>query len=98
MHDKVAILERQINRQEQYSRRNCILLHDIPESKGEFNDDVAVKKTSETINDNIITLDDITRSHAIGEYDPQKKNPRPVIVKVALCSLYVGEFFRTNLS
>ena len=87
IHDKIAILEKQIDRQEQYSRRNCILLHGIPESKGEVTDDVAVKTICENMNDNIITVDDINRSHRIGKYDRQKKNPRPVIVKFARCNV-----------
>ena len=87
IHDKIAILEKQIDRQEQYSRRNCILLHGIPESKGEVTDDVAVKIICENMNDNIITVDDINRSHRIGKYDRQKKNPRPVIVKFARCNV-----------
>ena len=41
MNDKTAILEKQIDRQEQYSRRrNSILLHGIPECKGEVTHDV----------------------------------------------------------
>ena len=51
MYGRIAILEKEINRQEQYSRCNCILLHSIPESK-------AIKTVSENINDNI-TVDDI---------------------------------------
>ena len=49
MHDKIAILEEQIDRQEQYSRCNCILLHGIPESKGEFTDNVEVKTICENM-------------------------------------------------
>ena len=44
MFDKIAVLQKQIDKQEQYSRRNCILVHGIPESKGEVIDDIAVKK------------------------------------------------------
>ena len=33
-----AILEKQINREKQYSRRNCILLDGIPKCKGEVID------------------------------------------------------------
>ena len=83
MHDEIAILEKQIDRQEQYLRRNCILLHGIPECNGEVTDDVAVKTICENINDNIVTVDDIDRSHRIGKYEPMKKNSRPVIVKFA---------------
>ena len=82
-HDKIAALKKQIDWQEKNSRRNCILLYGIPECKGEVTDNVAVKTICENINDNIITVDDIDRSHRIWKYDPQKKNPRPVIVKCA---------------
>ena len=83
--DRLAILEKQIDRQEHYSRYNCILLHGIPECKGEVSDDVAVKTICENINDNVmaITVDDINRSHRIGKYNTHKKNPRPVIMKFA---------------
>ena len=60
-----SISEKQTDRQEQCSRRNCNLLHGIPESKGEVTDDVAVKTICENINDNIITVDDI---------DPEEKS------------------------
>ena len=43
MNDKIAILEKQIDRQEQYSRRNSIFLHGIPECKGEVTHDVVAK-------------------------------------------------------
>ena len=49
MHDKIAISEEQIDRQEQYSRCNCILLHGIPKSKGEFTDNVEVKTICENM-------------------------------------------------
>ena len=39
--EELAILEKQTDRQEHSSRRNCILLDDIPECKGEINDDIA---------------------------------------------------------
>ena len=83
MHDEIAILEKQIDRREQYLRRNCILLHGIPEYNGEVTDDVAVKTICENINDNIVTADDIDRSHRNGKYETMKKNSRPVIVKFA---------------
>ena len=83
MHDKIVILEKQIDRHKQYSRCNCILLFGIPEYIGEVNDDVAIKTICENVDDKIITVDDIDRSHGIGKYDPQKKNTRPVTVKFA---------------
>ena len=82
MHDKTAVLEKQIGRQELYSRRNCILLHGIPECKCEDTDDDAVKTICENINDNIITVDNIDRSHSIGKYDPQKKKSNTCDCKI----------------
>ena len=70
MHDKIVILEKQTDRQEQYSRCNCILLHGIPECVGEVTYAVAVKTICENINYNIITVDDTDRSYRIGKYDP----------------------------
>ena len=64
-----------IDRQEQYSRRNCILIHGIAENKEEnTNIDILDVKIDEI---------DIDRSHRIGRYDKAKKKARPVIVKFA---------------
>ena len=82
MYDKTTTLEKQIDRLEQYLRHNCILLNGKPESKGGVTDDIATKTICENINI-IIIVDDIVRSHRTGKYDPQKKNPRPMIKKFA---------------
>ena len=76
IYNKITLLEKKIDKQEQYSRRNCVLLHGIT-------DDIAAKAIFENINGIIITIDDINRSHKIGQYDLQKKYPRPLIVKLA---------------
>ena len=78
MYKKIAFLENS-----SYSRRNCILLHHIPENKDEVTDDVGAKTICKNINDNIITVDDIGRSHRIGKYNPRKKYPTPVIAEFA---------------
>ena len=59
--EKLSILDIQIDRQEQYSRGNCILLHGIPECKGEVNNDIAINSICQNINENITTVDDIDR-------------------------------------
>ena len=97
MHDKMAILEKQIDRQEQYPRCNCNLLHDIPESKGEATDDVTVKTTCENINGNINTANNIDGSQMIVKYDPQKKNPRTAIMNFAKNNVQ-DRVFQTNVS
>ena len=69
-----------VDRQEQYSMRNCILVHGI------------VEETVEDTNEKIITLqqsmdetlkpEDIDRSHRLGKPKSSKNaKPRPIIVK-----------------
>ena len=80
MNKKIEEPENKIDRQEQYSRRICILIHGIAENKEENTDQQAI----DFINNNLdIKIDeiDIDRSHRIGRYDKAKKNARPVIVK-----------------
>ena len=89
IHDKIDVLEKQSD--------NCLLLYATPYCKGEVTDDVAIKTICENINDNIITVDDIDRSHRTGKYDPQRKNPRPVIVTFARCDVR-DRVFLTNTS
>ena len=40
---KVEVLERGMDKQEQYSRRNCILLHGIEENDDEKTDEIVIK-------------------------------------------------------
>ena len=96
MSDKVTCFEKQIDKKEQNSRRNCILLHGMPESKGEVADNITLKTICENINGNIITVDDIDRSHRIRKYDNQKKNLRQVIVQFTWYN--AQEFFETKVS
>ena len=65
MNERIEDLENKIDSQEQYSRRNCILIHEIAENKEENTDQQVV----DFINDNLdIKIDeiDIDRSHRIG--------------------------------
>ena len=81
IYNKITLLDKKIDKQEQYSRRNCVLLHDIT-------DDIVAKAIFENINGILITIDDINRSHKIVKYDPQKKYPRPLIVKLARYNVF----------
>ena len=78
--DHVEKLEKTLDSQEQYSRRNCLLLHGTEETKHEDTDDIVVK----IVNDNIgvdLSKEDLYRSHRIGEKRAGKK--RPIIIKFA---------------
>mgnify|MGYP001796697292 CR=1 FL=1 len=80
LNDHVMQLQNQLDFQQQYTRRNCVLIHGIEEGKGENTD----KLVCDVIKDELdITIDidkDIDRSHRLGRFKQDKK--RPIIVKL----------------
>ena len=44
MPNEIEVLKNLLDQQQQYSRRNCVLIHGIPEQKGEDTDEQALKK------------------------------------------------------
>ena len=58
--------------QQQYFRKNCLLLHDIEETKGEDTDNIVLEVLNNYMDLNILktTLD---RSHRIGNSKSEKK-------------------------
>ena len=75
---KIEDLEIEQDRQEQYSKRNCLLLHGIEENKKE-NTDSLVTENIKKYTDMELSDFDIDRSHRLGKPKPNK--PRPIIVK-----------------
>ena len=92
MNERIEELENKIDRQEQYSRRNCILIHGIAENKEENTDQQAIDFINENLDIKIDEID-IDRSHRIGRYDKTKKKARPIIVKFARYNV-TGRVFR----
>ena len=80
INERLEELENKIDRHQQYSRRNCILIHGIAENKEENTDQQAIDFINENLDIKIDEID-IDRSHRIGRYDKTKKKPRPIIVK-----------------
>ena len=76
---KVDDITAETDRQEQYSRRNCLLIHGLPESKNE-NTDLLAMEVIETKMDIKITDNDIDRTHRIGKPKSNGKS-KPVIIK-----------------
>ena len=76
---KVDDVTAETDRQEQYSRRNCLLIHGLPESKNE-NTDILAMEVIETKMNLKITVNDIDRTHRIGKPKNNGK-PRPVVIK-----------------
>ena len=78
---KVEDLEKKMGRQEQYSRRNCILVHGLKEENNESTDDRAVKLFREELNEDVLLVN-LDRTHRIGKKKRDSSSkPRPVIVK-----------------
>ena len=73
-------LENQLDRQEQYLRRNCILIHGITETQDENTDDISLR----TINEHLeleLTEKELDRTHRIGNPKSGNKRPIPIIAK-----------------
>ena len=77
---KVEDLEKKMERQEQYSRRNCILIHGLKEEKNESTDDRVLKLFREELNEDVL-LADLDRTHRIGKKSDSSSKPRPVVKK-----------------
>ena len=77
--EKLGKLEESIDAQQQYSRRNCLLLHGIKETKGEDTDNVVLEVLNNDMGLNI-SKTALDRSHRIGNLKIKKKS-RPTSVK-----------------
>ena len=80
MGKRIEDLERGSDRQEQYSRRNCLLFHGIEENDKENTDDLVVQFMNEKM-DLDVNHNDIDRTHRIGRRDKNTKKVRPIIIK-----------------
>ena len=84
---EVGHLVRQLEQQEQYSRRNCLIVHGIPEvattSHQPENTDNKVIEVAQQYLDLVIPKESIDRTHRIGSRLDKSGNPRtrPIIMK-----------------
>ena len=83
-----------MERQEQYFRRNCILIHGIKEEKNESTDDRVLKLFREKLNEDVLLVD-LDRTHRIGKKRDSSRKPRPVIIKFARSNIR-EKVFRSN--
>lgn len=80
LQSEINTLQDDIDNLEQYSRRNCLLIHGVKEKKDENTNHQSLK----VFRDNLkldIQSSDLDRSHRIGKHQPGKT--RPIIVKFA---------------
>ena len=80
LENKNGKIEQQIDRQEQYSRRNCLLIHGIEERRHEVTDEVVIWTIKSEI-DIDIDVKDIDGTHRIGAKSENKR--RLIIFKFA---------------
>ena len=74
----IESLKRCLDRLEQYSRRNCLLIHGLPKSKNENTDELAIDTIKEKMGEEI-EKDKIDRSHRLGAPKNSGKS-RPIII------------------
>ena len=74
-------MRKKIESQEQYSRRNCILIHGLKEEKNESTDDKVLKLFRKKPSEDV-SLVDLERTQNWKKRDSNGK-PCPVIVKFA---------------
>ena len=80
--EKQKSLSSEIDDLEQYSRRNCLVLHGANESNDENTNEIIIKTFSEELGVEI-KEDDLDRSHRLGKPKRKDNKPRPIIVKFA---------------
>ena len=67
---------------EQYSRRNCLVIHGITEHQNENTDRLVIDTINSKLNISL-SANDIDRSHRIGSRNNSAGRPRAIIVKLA---------------
>ena len=83
--------DRALDRQEQYSRINCLLIHGIDEENQENTDDVVINVLKKEMDEEITHLD-IDRSHRLGNQKLGKSKPRPIIINFSRYNVRAGIF------
>ena len=77
---KAEVVEKKIERQEQYSRRNCILVHGLKEEKNKSTDDRVLRLFRKELNEDVLLVD-LDSTHRIRKKRDSSSKPPTVIVK-----------------
>jgi len=87
--EKMKHVDSKVEELEQYSRRNCLLIHGIPYVKGEDADKVVLNFLKKKLD---IELEDnsIDRSHRLKSLTTNKNRPKPIIVKFVTHNIKTG--------
>ena len=93
MNKTVENLEKEIDKLEQYSRRNCLLVDGIAETDDEVTDYLVMETISTKINIEISPAD-LDRTHRVGKKKAGQNKPRPIIVKPSRYNVRKRVFFQ----
>ena len=78
--DDVKNLEKKADDQKQYSRKNCLLIHVLNETKTEDTDEMVLDVINNKLNIEMSQIS-IDRSHRCGKRNGRGQKPRAIIVK-----------------
>lgn len=77
---EISALNEKTDDQENYTRRNCLLIHGIKELKDEDTDKQVIDFCKDNLGINL-TLQDLERTHRLGKPRTDKTKNRPIIAK-----------------
>ena len=78
--EKFFQVDKMLDCQKQYSRRNCLLVHGVEEKNNEDTDQEIINTVKNDLGEEI-TIHDIDRTHCLGKRKLDSDVPRPIIVK-----------------
>ena len=84
--DKVSNLSVQVHEQEQYSRRNYFLIHDVEENRNSDTDTLSMGIVNAHLGLDI-QPSDVDRTHCIGDKNKARKKFRALIIKFTWCNI-----------
>ena len=77
--ERIDLLEKKSDDSEQYSRKNCLLVHGVEEQEQENTDNIVLNVIKEHLDIELL-VKDFDRSHRFGKSNSKSKR-RPIIVK-----------------
>ena len=80
--EKFIEVDRTLYRQEQYSKRNGLLVHEVDRKNSEDTDQAIIDIIKNNIVGKIIIYN-IDKTHHLGKHELDNKVPQPIIVKFA---------------
>ena len=80
MTERSKVLEKSVDQQGQYSRRNCLLIHGVEENSNEDTDKLVLNIINNDLETDLTEVA-IDRTHRTGDQKKKRKTARPIIAK-----------------